>query len=357
MDDNTLLIMRRLILRSLLILLILELAFRIIIDPLYFYQIDTYTLDKSGYNFKNLYLKNNSHDNKEIDYLFIGSSRIPAAIDVSVIMNYSDSIVAVNAGRGYLTGSINYWALKNKLDKNPDYLKGTTVITELQGASSFIYSQNFDKTKFSIHPQFPHLILPHVTNKILFNNLFKTDYDFGLKVRLFFLHNLSLYRTIPFLKSKLQELVFSNNNSALTNEGGIKTDETSIQNARTLVTQIAKQRIRNHKELFPLKESDLENSMFAELHKIIIENGGNLILIDMPLHSVQQAVFETEYNRKNSKVFHKWLQKNNIPIIRVKDFSYNDEDFPDYGHLGTHKREEFTRKVYNQVLKVNNEMD
>ena len=67
-------------------LVILELLCRLFIDPVYFYKLDTYNEKSTGLGISfNRYSNMLSHGvTKHVDYLFIGSSRVPATINPKI---------------------------------------------------------------------------------------------------------------------------------------------------------------------------------------------------------------------------------------------------------------------------------
>jgi hypothetical protein len=338
--------MRNYILIGLLVFLSLEIVFSIIVNPLYDYQVNSYTIDKRGYSIKRLYFPDKI-DN--IEYLFIGSSRMAAAIDINeIIRRTSDTIVVVNAGKGYLTGSVHYWALKKMIANNPKILNNSKVIVEIAGGMNF--TEDFTKEKFEIYDGYPHFFLPHMNFHLFIDFLKYSKCKPSTKLQLVGLYCSSLYRTLPFIRDKLKEkLIPIKGSEKLADEGGIKTDLKSIEHARQLMIEYAKEELEQQKYLTPLNEQDLDKSVLAAIHKLIVDNGGQLILLEFPIHSVEMAIYTTELNKKNKKTFYNWTKNRSIPIITVNDFIYSDIDFPDYGHLASDRRVEFTNKVFDKI--------
>jgi len=140
-----------------------EIISRIIIDPFYFYYSDSYNLRFDKVSLKIFDLVQANH----IDYLFIGSSRVPATINPSVIMSEQPGKIAIVAGRGYMTPGVHYQALLNRLMQYPNYLRSTAVVLEYPGTD--IYSSSFARDRLKVfEPQvmgekaMPHLLLPHL---------------------------------------------------------------------------------------------------------------------------------------------------------------------------------------------------
>jgi len=341
--------MRKYIYQGFLIFICLEIVTRILIDPLYYYLVDSYTIDKSGYNVHRLYFPEKT---EQIDYLFIGSSRMPASIDINEFTRKKDSIVVVNAGKGFSTGSVHYLALTRLVENNPDILTNARVIIETEGGMNF--TENFEKGRYKMDEYSLILLLPHLTLRSFIDFIRYSECELSLKIQLTKLYCSALYRNIPFIIDKAREKLYKADHEVelIAAEGGIKTDAESIEQSRQIVIGYANQRIEDEKNLSPFSEQDMNNSVMAAIHELISENGGRIILLDMPLHSVQDAVFTNEYNSQNKETFHNWTKKNNIPLVALEDFNYSDDDFPDFGHLGIHRRIEFTNKVMEKLKKI-----
>ena len=121
--------MKHFIIKTSLFLLIffasLELISRLVIDPYYFFSINTYNVMPERQGFRDIF---NLKPTEHVDYLFIGSSRVPATINPSLIMQQDRNKNAIVSGRGYMTEGIHYQALVNKLQKFPNYLKGAKEV-------------------------------------------------------------------------------------------------------------------------------------------------------------------------------------------------------------------------------------
>jgi hypothetical protein len=331
-------------------LIVVEIVSRVFVDPLYFCKINTYNL-RTEVGMSSYTLKKTLH----VDYLFIGSSRVPATIDPKIIMDRTKK-VAVVAGRGYLTAGVHYQALVNRLAECPDYLRGANVFIEYPGSS--VYETPFKDEQFRVYEQnydsretMPHLLLPHINMSSLFQFLNKSTNSFPVKAKFILLYCCSFYRTIPFIQERLKGMdipFLHKRESNLTTDGGIRDDIIEVANQKAM--EYAKNYNKISKNLPALSESQLDESVLANLHKIIVENGGSLFLYKMPLHSVHEQVFSTPKELYNQKVFEDWLRKRNIKVIYNKDFIYRDVDFPDTWHLSKSRRAEFTSLLYSNFL-------
>lgn len=337
--------MRKYAWRGLIIFVILEITLRIIVDPLYYYSADAYTPDKTGYNLKRLYFPEKTD---KIDFLFVGESQMAAAIDVNEIAKRYKSCVAINAGKGYSTGAVHYWALKKLIPDNPDIIKNSKIIIDVN--TGMKYLNRFEKEEFRIYEGYSHFLLPYLNNRLLYNFVRYSDSKPVAKIKLVLLYSSSCYRTLPFISSKLHELVSRKiNTNTLAATGGIRTDKSSIEKARQLLIETVRINLEKQNQQIPITDQDIDNSMLSKINDLIVSGGGKLVLLDMPLHSFQRAEYETSLSTKNRETLTIWAKKRNISIINVDNFRYSDSDFPDYWHLASNRSEEFTYEFLNKL--------
>lgn len=337
--------MRKHALQGLILFIFIEILFRIILDPLYFYSSDAYTIDKTGYNFKRLYFpESTSH----IDYLFVGESQMAAAINVTEITDRNRSYVAVNAGKGYTTGAVHYWALKKLITENPGIINNSKIILDLN--TGMKYLENFKKEEFKIYEGYSHFLLPYLNSRLLLDFVINSDSKLITKFKLVLLYSSSTYRALPFISSKLHEFISGKlNDNTLADVGGIRTDISSIEKARQLLIETVSENIEKQKYQNPVTFSDINKSMISNIYELLKSGGGHLVFLDMPLHSFQRAEYETDLQIKNKKIFSEWATQRGIEIICVDDFNYSDDDFPDYWHLASNRSSEFTNKFFDKL--------
>lgn len=343
----------RTLLFSLVFLALLEVISRLIVDPVYFNKLNTY--NKKVKSITDCYFSEN--ETEHVDFLFIGSSRVPATIDAGVFSRQTGK-TAIVAGRGYMNAGMHYQALKNKLKKSPNYLKGAVVFLEYAGSSTFETPFSYDQYFVFESPEFneamPHLVLPHIDGGYLKEYLKKSENSNYVKAKLVLLYFSSVYRTIPFIKERLTNMdrpLLESENELLADEGGIRNDIIAVANEKA--REHTKMALERSKNTPALTTDDLNSSTLAYLHKLIVENGGKLYLYHMPLHSIQQTVYNTEKEKFNQEVFESWLSYNQIKIIYNKNFMFRDSDFPDTWHLSKERRAEFSSlllKNFNEQL-------
>ena len=168
--------------------ILIEIISRIIIDPLYFYSINTYN-EKKDKSFKTIYGNN---DSEHADFLFIGNSKIPATINPQLFSKLNDKKVVINAGRGYMTPGIHYQAIKNKLKEYPGFLQNSVVLFGYEGSD--IYISNFEEDIYRIYEPnlktdkpMPHLLLPHLDLPSFLSFLKYSKNSFSVKMEMIFL--------------------------------------------------------------------------------------------------------------------------------------------------------------------------
>ncbi|MEO9967574.1 MAG: hypothetical protein ABJF11_17385 [Reichenbachiella sp.] len=325
---------------------LLELGSRLMMDKTYFYAIDPYKGPSAltDVSIADIYKSSPS----SVDYLFIGSSRVAAGINSDQWNSiHREDNITINAGRGFFSGGSHYLALSNLLDNYPDYLKGAKVYLELPGG--VIYAENFDDHLYDYYPSMSHLVLPHVSFSN-FRELVARQNTLSDKANITLLYFSSFYRTFPFFKEYkgrfidrlVKSRIQTQPKSDLANAGGIKVNSSELSQAKERALRMTEDRIKYQDEQEILTLDQLNNSIVAHLATLIRENGGEMILFEMPLHSSFQKVNQTSWARENSKVFKSWVDQEGIRIIDTSEFDISDDDFPDYWHMSITKRAEFT---------------
>ncbi len=334
----------------------MELIARVFIDPFYFFKQNTYN-EKQKPTLKNVYSRYLFGGTSHADFLFIGSSRVPATINPKIFKSLYPNKKVVIAGKGFMNAGIHYQALKNKLKKHPNYLENTLVLIEYPGCG--LYPDHFLNPFLQDQLKVPenkkesksHLILPHLSFFSLLKFFKKSHNSYAVKLETSFMYLSSFYRVTFFIKESLFKIRFpffekKQAHKNLTQEGGIRTD--NIQ----FVARNALNHAQKTEEIIKktnLSLTALEQSSLAFFYNLITQNGGKLLLYRMPLHSLLQEKHETEKAKKNQRVLEQWLKSKNIKIIDYDSFSFSDADFPDVYHLGKNRQEEFTLLLHDKL--------
>lgn len=334
--------------------LLLEFGSRVLVDQVYYYAIDPYRSPAALTDSRISEIWEDWPDH--VDYLFIGSSRVAAAIDPKQWSSQMKSEnVSINAGRGFITGGTHYLALQHILTDEPEYLKGAKVFLELPGGA--VYTEHYTEHVYDFYPAMPHLILPHINND-QFWEILKRQSTFEEKAHLFALYWSSFYRTYPFFveyKSRFTDRLVrpeSNNTADLKNVGGIKVDSLAVADAKERALRLTQKKIEAQSDQPALTADVLERSILAKLEALISAAGGELVLFEIPMHRTFARIYETESAMANKEVFRNWAENKGIKIMDAANFSIGDEDFPDYWHMSTSKRTEFTSFMANNFSRI-----
>lgn len=342
-----------------LLLAVVETISRLFIDPGYFSALDTYTVKfPNTAKPKNIEQKETTH----IDFLFLGSSRVPATINPEKIMQESPDKIAVVAGRGYTTPGLIHQALSYKLKKYPGFLSGSMVFLEYPDI--YEYANPFEQDKFKVWERHQpgdkpmgHLILPYLDFPDLLSFMKESGNTLPVKMNVAMMFFISSYRTGFYVREKLQRSKFNtiiklpvvDKNFAET--GGIRND--NIKNAKTMMRRTTNARKREILARPAFSFEMLSISSLSEIHQLITENGGALYLYKMPISTHQQAIFNNQKSIESRKTFELWLTERNIKIISNDSFHYDDSDFPDRWHLKENRRDEFTHLLYQSINQLN----
>ena len=334
------------------VLFVLELFFRVVCDPFYFYYIDSYSQ-----NYDNLWDIYTGKKSEHVDYLFIGSSRVTATISPSVFMTEDSGKIAIVAGRGFSTAGTHYLSLKHRLSKYPDFLKDAYVFIEYPGVGNVPSASYFVNKKSSVvyksySDKAPDMIMAHFTLAdmnitLLKNFLFNADNPLVAKMDMIGLFFSATYRNSALVKEKIIKLdvpLFKKENEKLTNEGGIRTDQIDfvIQQALDTIAPSALD-----KELMQLLTiENLNKSALASLIELITHNGGKVFLYHVPVHSLGPITDEKTLN--GIKILEQWVDSKKITVIENDKFEYDNSDFPDIWHLSIDRRDEFSYLLFQK---------
>ena len=335
-------------------LIILEIVSRVFIDPLFYFALDTFR-NKECKTIKCIL----EEPNDKPDYIFLGSSRVAALVNSKLLSDLTENKNVLNSARGYMTSGIMIQALKSKLTKKNDFLRNSKVFLEFYGQGSLtnLYVKDQLKvyesstTKYTSQPQ---LILPYMNFSDLEDFWITSSNSWKVKVKLTILYFSASYRCALFMNEKFNyaDKVLYKGQSNVSESGGIRSDdiENTIQFAKISAAK-EKQRILSEPYL---TQEILAESSLSKLNNLIRENGGELVLFKIPLHSISKEIFNTPKAKLNNQVFKKWLNTQEINLIEPENFNYKDEDFLDILHINPDKKDEYTHSLHNQILILEN---
>ncbi len=331
-----------------------ELFCKLLIDPIYFYLINTYNLkDKSAPKCKQIIHSFAAKQTAHADYLFIGNSRTASSVNPQIFMQKEPNKTTIVAGKGYTTPGTHYQAIKSKLAKFPEYLKNSLVFIQHTGNEN--YYQPFDEGHLRVYEPsttsdqaMPHLLLPYLDYESFLIYEKQSTNSIQVKLSMAAIFFSSFYRSIPFITEQMHVFdkpLLKRQKALLTSDGGIRNDKISLVKEQAIA--LAKKQISKQKPAVTTEA--LDKSMLAYFNKIVTENGGRLSVYVVPMHSIQKRIYTSQKERLNQKVFEQWLTMNDIPIIYNKNFKYADVDLPDVLHLSRERRDDFSLLLYQEI--------
>ena len=305
------------------------------------------------------------HPDLPLNYLFIGSSRVAAAVDEKTFENVmarelGRPVQALNFGYGYTCMIQHYLNLRNLAVDHPEQMRGCVVFVEAFGGMP--EARPWSSRWFD--PGWSHLLLPLLRTEDM-PRLWASDMTPEERLRLNEdVRNLTdvLTRHCALLKNRdrisnefmaLGQRTFDKAMSKvvrrkpvpppqtvdLKTAGGIRTDQDGVQLAKQLAMNWTKVMSTNQS---PVKLP--EDSVEFDLIRLVKAAGGQVVFHEMPIHSVQAPVFETPTRRADRKVFREQLARHGT-LCLAPDFIAADEDIPDYWHLSKTRSPEFTKAL------------
>ena len=284
-----------------------------------------------------------------IDALFIGNSRVGAAIDaeafdkqVSTVMGKDHS--SVNVGMGFTTMAEHYLALRNMARFDPDIFKGTAVFVAAPDSIPD-YDTLSDCWFFK---QTPHFLLMHLKAEDL-PEFLRSDCTAADKIQLMRLYLFKGSYTLVyrewlhnFFWKKIEQKVGAiaankpeKTEVDLGTAGGVRNDSIGI--ALVYNAQLAK---LDSVMATPLP--GYETSLLAAIDKLVRDRGGRVVLYDLPISTISKKTIEKEVRRDDRARFLAELHEADYVWLRTPSFTYSDVDFPDASHLRASRKKEFS---------------
>jgi hypothetical protein len=303
-----------------------------------------------------------------VKYIFVGSSRVAAAVDEKAFeaelgRQLGHPVQALNLGAGYSCLAQDYLYLRNRLRNHPDDLRGGVVF--LEGFGGKPEPGQWDERWFQ--DGWPDLLTPLLRNRDL-PRLWRTQMTLEEKMRLsadVLTHNCALLAYRERIGRELMKVgdAWVIGHAArffpppppqkkagpvadLTTAGGIRNDADGVEAARELAVALARQDLTCQ---VPVR--DWEKRIVADLVRLVRKGGGTVAFFEMPLHSVQAAMFQTDVRQGDRAAFREQARVWGTPCLEP-DFVSADEDFPDYWHLRQSRSAEFAAKLAQAWLEA-----
>lgn len=287
---------------------------------------------------------------KQIGYIFIGSSRVACSINpvefTKSVKDEGSRDRTVNMGRGYSTLVEHCLGVTRIAEAMPDKLKGVVIFLEApQGIPDF---QTWQSDWFNADN--PELLAATMGVSDL-DAFWSQSSGADLKTKML-VSAATVSEAIRLRggwKMLLDNCLHPGRSSVTQSPtGGIRQDSQGILNARRLAFVLARNEIRNQREI---NLDNWDTTVLKSLNDRIHSSGGRLVLFNMPISSVQAIVNSTAIGKKNKKNIDDLLRKANIPLIHPV-FTTTDDDFPDLWHLRGTRSAEFTRSVAQAYLQL-----
>jgi hypothetical protein len=316
---------------------------------------------------------------KKIDYIFVGSSRVAAAIDTKSFERVLSShlgqpVTALNMGMGYSTMAEHFLGLRNLWSAAPHHLQGTTIFISLE--TGLPYHDTW-QTRWT-HPDRPRLINSLLKFSDLIHLWQTSGLPFQEKLNLsqqYFRHKhfqkvsvalsnresirdqfLSNGTTVSIKLLKQTGLVSNKQRSHpptpdLKPVGGIRNDVSGVKQARDLAIKLADLELQNQQ---PIRNWD--RTILADLVHFVTKHGGQVVFFETPISSVQAHPMQTSLRQTDRKIFEEKAQAWCAIILKPR-FVTHDSYLPDLWHLSSSLAPQFTDALAEVFIEHSNKTD
>lgn len=294
-------------------------------------------------------------ERQPVDYLFLGSSRVTAAVDkrafTMAIEKQTGHRPTVDLlARGNTNLIHNYLALRNLAERHPQRLRGCVVLLELPGGLPPMFSSWKDTPRGWEGPWIendsPHLLASVLQARDL-PRLYGSDTSLENKCRLTFRYAVEPIRFISqrervrevFMNrlNKLDDLVRDRLVPAepasrsspvdLAEAGGIRTDAQGVAMVREMMQQQTDSALRHQT---PLRHWD--DSLLPQLISLCRARQMHLVFFHMPQSPGFQRAAQTHLRKTDQYIFRQWAASYGVPIVSF-DFPTEADDYPDRLHM------------------------
>lgn len=310
-------------------------------------------INNSWYNGLNKFI----NESKELNILFIGSSRVAAAVDEyhfkELYQNkFKQSIEVYNLGKGFSTIKQNYFLLRNLLEIHPNKLKNLTVFLEApDGIPELVDVED----KWFHHEQPAFLIDVLQTRDLI--PLVKSKLDLNSKIQIILKYMMKSFLPLRYQETirngllangmKLFKKVIpidtksTNKVADLVTHGDIRNDLQGVKRIRSNALKHSLSRIKNQKP-----SPNYTKSTIFQIENLFKKHGIKLVLFHMPVSSIYQNENKTRLRLQERKLFNQEISKHQQIQILKTITNFSDRAFPDMLHLAKSKRIEFTGKIF-----------
>jgi hypothetical protein len=285
---------------------------------------------------------------KGLDLLFVGTSRVAAAVDAEIARRELESrgrsqVGAVNVGKGYSTHGIHYLGIRNLYEKYPQKVGDMTVLVEAPSGVPEIQEKNGEW----VSPRWPVLFGPVATMSDASRFVVQSSNDFDTKIAALLSIPLLSVRYYMSMRQGVKKRangvwgIKPEEKGNLAEEGGIRTDSVGIEAAREMVMGKKGKKIK--------KEEGFKwgNSFLASIANLVRSRGGEVVFFRMPESSIEKKIGPSDSVRSS---FHRWRKQEEIPLFHLQGFQTTNKDFPDLLHLRKSRSKEYTTRLVDALV-------
>ncbi|MFN6945564.1 MAG: hypothetical protein ACK4ND_11500 [Cytophagaceae bacterium] len=280
-------------------------------------------------------------------FVFMGSSRVAAAIDEDVFS--SQDIRILNSGLGHSTVFYHYFSLRNLIEEKKVRFDSIKFFVEAPtGLPEYLKSER-DEWVFEnqgIHAV--RILAPLMNYKDLIQFLIKSKNTLKTKCYLVFYYCFHSFQMLEYINNGVFRTwnLYSpqkQKSKNLTTHGGIRNDDEGID----LIKKMQRKKVNADWHLdFYLKK---EESMVLALKELVEEHGGELIFFEMPEASFDKDMKLTKAGYGLLQEWNSFKDENGIKQVYVKAINFNDSSFPDFLHMGKSESIIYSKELYNEI--------
>ncbi len=280
------------------------------------------------------------------DFIFIGSSRVGAAIDTVAFTQEWEKlsgkkVKAINLGRGYSTMMQHYLGLKQYFK----ILKAKSVpmpmiLVEAPEGFPFIRDQWFYEDDPS--PLVPVMDHDHFLEFWKSETPFMSKIDFSLR---YFSVSYDRFRAYqPSWFARLEEIFIKPEMLDIADRAGIRKEKAFVNMAKALAKETLEKEVKNQE---PYKEP--ASQTLVKIDQLAKLYGTDFIPYFMPLSEVQKVSEYTPIRIKDRNRIKSIFAIKNWQIVNL-DFPIRKGDFPDDWHLVASRAPDFSKALSKAVF-------
>lgn len=306
---------------------------------------------------------------EKINFFFIGSSRVGAAIETQVfdteLSHYQAKPRSENLGMGYSTLIGHYFGLKTLFTASKHAPGKCQVLIE--ATLGLPPMDTWDSAWF--HPGQEEQLYPYLTPSDYWRFWQNSDTPQKNKLTLGWLMISRLAGLIKntrgtaiakgegisqkFVSALVEKLRHDERNEVSANllhsAAGIRNDPAGIRMARELVLKDRANAVKDNKQ--PALFTDWPKLVLRDLKRLAEENQCKVGLFYMPMSPSQEATRKNFRLEEQRKSFNRWARENDLFVLDT-NLQFTDEDYPDLWHLSAAKSPMFTKNLASKYLAV-----